>query len=109
MASEFILAIVVRLIRPPTIESLSDHRTWYVNDSYFSQVWNSCSKHAFGDYYRHDGVLFKKNKLYGPICSLREMLVKETHIGGLMGHFRQVKSKVVTHGFYTPLSVPNQP
>ncbi|RDX65756.1 Retrovirus-related Pol polyprotein, partial [Mucuna pruriens] len=26
-------------------------------------VWNSCSKHAFGDYYRHDEFLFKKNKL----------------------------------------------
>ncbi|RDX95000.1 Tf2-11, partial [Mucuna pruriens] len=58
-------------------------------------VWNSCIKHAFGDYYRYDGFLFKKNKLCVPTCSLREML--------------QAKSKVMPHGFYTPLPVPSQP
>ncbi|XP_038973002.1 uncharacterized protein LOC120105029 [Phoenix dactylifera] len=106
-----------------------------------NEVWDSCSKHAFGDYYRHDGFLFKKNKLCVPVCSLREMLVRESHGGGLMGHFgikrtleilhehfywsnmkhdvqsvcdkciacKQAKSKVMPHGFYTPLPVSNQP
>ncbi|RDX58429.1 Retrovirus-related Pol polyprotein from transposon 17.6, partial [Mucuna pruriens] len=55
-------------------------------------VWNSCIKHAFGDYYRYDGFLFKKNKLCVPTCSLCEMLVRETHGGGLMGHFRVKKT-----------------
>ncbi|RDX66428.1 hypothetical protein CR513_54804, partial [Mucuna pruriens] len=53
----------------------------YVNDSDFDQVWNSCIKNACGDYYRYDGFLFKKNKLCVPTCSLREMLVRETHGG----------------------------
>ncbi|RDY10239.1 Tf2-9, partial [Mucuna pruriens] len=40
----------------------------------------------------YDGFLFKKNKLCVPTCSLREMLVRETHGGGLMGHFRVKKT-----------------
>ena len=38
----------------------------YDNDSNFGKICNSCSKHAFGNYYRHDGFLFKKNKLCVP-------------------------------------------
>ncbi|XP_038972343.1 uncharacterized protein LOC120103936 [Phoenix dactylifera] len=76
----------VRAIREwPTPKNANEDL--YANDSDFGQVWDSCSKHAFGDYYRHDGFLFKKNKLCVPVCSLREMLVRESHGGGLMGHF----------------------
>jgi hypothetical protein len=116
-------------------------KSLYANDSDFGHVWESCSTHAFGDYYMHDGYLFKKNKLCVPMCSLREMLVRESHGGGLMGHFgvkktleilqehfywpkmkhdvqsvcdkciscKQAKSKVMPHGLYTPLPVPDQP
>jgi hypothetical protein len=38
-------------------------------------------------YFRHDGFLFKKNKLCVPNCSLRELLVREVHGGGLIGQF----------------------
>ena len=69
----------------------------YVNDVEFSQVWNECSKCVHGEYYRHDGFLFKKNKLCVPICSLHEMLVRETHGGGLMGHFGVQKTLDILH------------
>ena len=59
----------------------------YETDSDFGLVWNSCETHGFNDYYRFDGFLFKKGKLCVPKCSIRELLVKETHGGGLMGHF----------------------
>ena len=59
----------------------------YETDSDFGLVWNSCETHGFNDYYRFDGFLFKKGKLCVPKCSIRELLVKETHEGGLMGHF----------------------
>ncbi|KAF7835025.1 Transposon Ty3-I Gag-Pol polyprotein [Senna tora] len=83
----------------------------------------------------------QKDKLCIPNCSMRELLVIETHGGGLMGHFgvdktlallhehfywpkmrkyvvsvcakcvtcKHAKSKVQTHGLYSPLPVPSQP
>ncbi|XP_052173798.1 uncharacterized protein LOC127789074 [Diospyros lotus] len=90
---------------------------------------------------RVEGYLFKENKLCVPQCSIRELLVREAHGGGLMGHFgekktldvlhehffwpkmkrdvkricdkcitcRKAKSKVLPHGLYKPLLVPNEP
>ena len=113
----------------------------YTNDSDFGKVWDSYSKHVFGNYYRHNGFLFQKNKLCVHVCSLHEMLVRESHGGKMMEHFgvkktleimheqfyfpsmkhdvqfvydkciscKQAKSKVMTHGFYTPFPVPNHP
>ena len=46
---------------------------------------------------RHDGFLFKENKLCVPNCSLRELLVREAHERGLMGHFRITKTLEVLH------------
>ena len=38
-----------------------------------------------------------------PRCSLRELLVRETHGGGLMGHFRVKKTlDVLNKHFYWP-------
>lgn len=48
----------------------------YPNDVDFSQVWNACDKSAFNDYYRHEGFLFKKDKLCIPICYVHELLVR---------------------------------
>ena len=40
-----------------------------------------------GFYNRHKGFLFKRDKLCVPICSIRELLVRESHGGGFMGNF----------------------
>ena len=56
-----------------------------------------------GKYFRHDGYLFWENKLYVPNCSLRDLLVKESHEGGLMGHFGVVRtSAILQEHFYWP-------
>ncbi|KAA0048153.1 reverse transcriptase [Cucumis melo var. makuwa] len=44
------------------------------------------------DYIVFDGMLFRKGKLCIPKCSMRELLVKEAHGGGLMGHFGEFKT-----------------
>ena len=59
----------------------------YANDFYFCKVWNACDKHAFSDFYRHEGILFKRDKLCVPICCIRELLVRECRESGLMRHF----------------------
>jgi hypothetical protein len=69
----------------------------YVQDSDFGDVFNACEKVAFGKFYRHDGFLFRETKLCLPMCSLRELLVREAHGGGLMGHFGVAKTLGILH------------
>ena len=64
-------------------------------------MWNACDKRAFGDFYRQKGFLFKRDKLCVPICSIKELLVRESHGGGLMGHFGVHKtSEILNEHFY---------
>uniref|UniRef100_A0A2N9IZ08 Integrase catalytic domain-containing protein n=1 Tax=Fagus sylvatica TaxID=28930 RepID=A0A2N9IZ08_FAGSY len=57
----------------------------------------ACDKAAFGKFYKHDGYLFKERKLCVPSCSMRELLVREAHGGGLMGHFGVKKTLDILH------------
>jgi hypothetical protein len=51
-------------------------------------------------FFRHDGFLFKENKLCVPNCSLRELLVREAHGCNLMGHFGIAKTLDVLHEYF---------
>ena len=59
----------------------------YANDTDFSTIYAACEKSTFNKFYQHDGFLFKENRLCIPVCRMRELLVREAHGGGLMGHF----------------------
>ena len=59
----------------------------YANNSDFANVFSACERATFGKFYRHKGYLFQENKLCIPRGSLRKLLVREAHRGGLMGHF----------------------
>ncbi|RDX71972.1 Retrovirus-related Pol polyprotein from transposon 17.6, partial [Mucuna pruriens] len=51
----------------------------------------------------HDGFLFKGKKLCVPMRSIRQLLVRETHEGGLMGHFGELKIfDILIEHFYWP-------
>lgn len=69
----------------------------YANDADFSDVYIACDTVAFGKIYKHDGYLFKESKLCVPNCSMRELLVREAHGGGLMEHFGVRKTLEILH------------
>ncbi|GGQ91870.1 hypothetical protein GCM10010145_69810 [Streptomyces ruber] len=72
----------------------------YAQDHDFGDVFNACENVAFGKFYRHNGFLFRENKLCVPICSLRELLMREAHGGGLMGHFGVAKTLGILHDHF---------
>lgn len=59
----------------------------YEIDENFDNVFKACEREAFDKFYKHDGFLFRENKLCVPRSSVRELLVKEAHRGGFMRHF----------------------
>jgi hypothetical protein len=64
----------------------------YKDDNDFANVYNACETLAFRKFYGLDGYLFKKNCLCVPLSSIHELLVREAHEGGLIGHFGVVKT-----------------
>ena len=75
----------------------------YHLDHDFCEEFRACEKNTMGKFFRHEGFLFQENKLCVPICSLRELLVRESHGGGLMGHFGVAKTlAILQEHFYWP-------
>ncbi|XP_048630695.1 uncharacterized protein LOC125604315 [Brassica napus] len=80
----------------------------FINDSYatdldFQEAFRNTTQGAFDVYYHHEGFLFKEKKLCIPKGSMRELLVREAHGGGLMGHFGRDKTlSVLTDHFFWP-------
>ncbi|XP_052483392.1 uncharacterized protein LOC128038800 [Gossypium raimondii] len=66
-------------------------RELYSDDHDFCDKYNACEKGADGKFYMHDGYLFKENRICIPQGSMRDILIREAHEGGLMGHFGVTK------------------
>jgi len=72
-------------------------------DHDFGEVYGVCEKSAEGKFYRHEGFLFREHRLCVPNCSMRDLLVRESHGGGLMGHFGVAKTlAMLQEHFYWP-------
>src|SRR5262249_19363277 len=69
----------------------------YEDDLDFANVYRACEHAAFHGFYRNDGFLFRNGKLCIPQSSIRELLVREAHSGGLMGHFGVDKTLDILH------------
>ena len=75
----------------------------YVSDPDFKEAYFTCEKFATGHYFKHEGYLFYYNRLSVPNCSMRELFVRESHGGSLMGHFGIGKTLMVLQDhFYSP-------
>ncbi|XP_071933100.1 uncharacterized protein [Coffea arabica] len=64
----------------------------YAHDTDFSDIYASCMKSPHGKYFLHNGFLFYVDKLCVPNSSIRDLLIREAHSGGLMRHFGVVKT-----------------
>jgi len=62
-------------------------RELHVSDKYFSPIYASCGHKAQDVFYIAMGYLFKEGRLCISQGSIRKLLVKESHEGGLMGQF----------------------
>ncbi|KAL4290122.1 hypothetical protein GQ457_14G017340 [Hibiscus cannabinus] len=67
-------------------------RELYPDDPDFRDKFYACEKGADEKFYRHDGYLFKENRICIPQGSMRDILIREAHEGGLMGHFGVTKT-----------------
>lgn len=75
----------------------------YANNPYFANIFHACKNSSHDKFYVHEGFLFKAERLCIPMCSLRELLVKEAHGGGLTGHYGIHKTyQVLCEHFYWP-------
>ncbi|RDX73458.1 Retrovirus-related Pol polyprotein from transposon 17.6, partial [Mucuna pruriens] len=65
----------------------------YLKDEFFfGQIYELCTLGANGGFYMHEEFLFKDKKLCVSKSSIRELLVKEAHEGGLIGHYEEHKT-----------------
>ena len=78
-------------------------KEFYHLDQDFSEEYACCEKAAHDKFFRHDGFLFREHKLCIPNCSIQDLLVRESHGGGLMRHFGLAKTlEVLQEHFYWP-------
>ena len=54
-------------------------RDLYVSNSDFGNVYFVCKHAAFQKFHKHDGYLFRENKLCVPNYSMHDVLVHESH------------------------------
>jgi len=107
----------------------------YPHDYEFVEIFNACTKFNTNGYFMNNGYLFKEKRLCVPKCSIRDLLVRQAHEGGLLTHSgvqrtidtlhehfywphmkhnvqkfcEKAKSKVKPHGLYTPSPVLDSP
>ncbi|PIK33239.1 hypothetical protein BSL78_29945 [Apostichopus japonicus] len=75
----------------------------YKDDPDLAESYKECSTGSHGKFYIHEGFLFRERRLCIPQGSLRELIIREAHGGGLMGHFGVDKTlAVVKEHFYWP-------
>nr|KYP33065.1 Transposon Ty3-I Gag-Pol polyprotein [Cajanus cajan] len=85
------------------ILGFDDVKELYELDLDFQATYAKCLQKPFDGFYLLEGYLFRMGKLCIPQGSIRKLLVKESHEGGLMGHFGVDKTlSFLKEKFYWP-------
>ncbi|XP_071924785.1 uncharacterized protein [Coffea arabica] len=75
----------------------------YAADLDFGEIFTTLPRVTREHYSMSQGFLYYKGKLCIPMCSMRLLLVREAHGGGLMGHFGVAKTlSILQEHFYWP-------
>jgi len=75
----------------------------YESDAYFAPFFSKCIHKPFDGFYLSDDYLFFKGLLYIPSGSISQLLITESHQGGLMGHHGVHKTfDILKHKFFWP-------
>nr|GEU79959.1 reverse transcriptase domain-containing protein [Tanacetum cinerariifolium] len=61
-------------------------RDLYQDDPNFKEALSKCDVGTLQQFSKHDGFLFKGVRVCIPLSSLRESVIVESHVGGLVGH-----------------------
>jgi hypothetical protein len=102
--------IVDALSRRYTILSQLNHKIFgletikglYDDDFDFKYAFENCREgRTWQKFMLREGLLYRANKLCVPASSVRLLLLREAHGGGLMGHFKKTGDVMFTH-FYWP-------
>lgn len=78
----------------------------YEKDIYFKEAFEAgrnivlLDRRKWLDNFLQEGLLFKRNQLCIPSCSMRENLIKEKHSGGIRGNFGAEKTYEQLNRFY---------
>jgi len=78
------------------------HTPWLRH--WFWEPYAKCTaEKGWEKYHNHDGFLFRANKICVPNCSVRLLLLQESHAGGLTGHFGWKRTyELLADHFYWP-------
>ncbi|RDY14418.1 hypothetical protein CR513_00523, partial [Mucuna pruriens] len=64
----------------------------YLKGEFFKEIYELYALGVSGAFYIHEKFLFKDKRLCVPKSSIRELLIKEAHKGGLKGNFGEHKT-----------------
>ncbi|XP_071905971.1 uncharacterized protein [Coffea arabica] len=67
----------------------------YAPDSDFGEIFVSLPRHSREHYFISQGFLYYKDKFCIPKSSMRTLIVREAHGGGLIGHFGIAKTLMI--------------
>ena len=78
----------------------------YEKDPYVAKIYEECTKGAKEGYFQYEAFLFNARQLCIPFGSIRELLVREAHIGDLVGHFGEKRMlEALKEHFYWPAMI----